>query len=377
MRIGVLTYHSSLNFGAALQAYALQMTLRQLGGAPEVIDYRNAAIEERKALVATARHSGGSAKAVTRAAVLSPLMGLKQRAFKRFYRDHLSMGKAIFTTPAQINESPPSYDRYLIGSDQVWNHRLNGSDPTYFAHFVSDRSRVATYAASFGLDEIPLEHSNFYREGIDSIPRISMREPLGAELVHQLTGREAHVHPDPVFLLSAPEWRRLASSARNDHFSMGLTTYFLDRETLARSCEYTAKQPLSGLAQTKLAGGIRLREVFASRVSVRYDRGPREFLRAIDDAAFVLTDSFHATALSIILDRPFGVILKGDVGKDSRILSLLEEFGLKSRVLTQGSTPQITKPSEASPTDVLLTAWRAGPREYLSELISGHPNQGP
>ena len=47
MRIGILTFHNANNYGAVLQAYCLQETLRRIGFDVEIVDYRNPLIESR------------------------------------------------------------------------------------------------------------------------------------------------------------------------------------------------------------------------------------------------------------------------------------------------------------------------------------------
>lgn len=63
--------------------------------------------------------------------------------------------------------------------------------------------------------------------------------------------------------------------------------------------------------------------------------GPRECLRFIDNAECVFTNSFHGTALSIIMNTPFYVESK--ITKPDRILNIIRICGLETRMLNHGS----------------------------------------
>src|SRR5690606_497893 len=129
-----------------LQTYALQETCAGLGADVEIIDYQSATMAAAKR-ASMAVLDKLSVAARLRGLVRSPLARLRTQSFRDFSRQHLRLSKRTYLDSTELRQSPPSYDLYLIGSDQVWNHDINGMDTAYFADFVKDRSRVSTYAS--------------------------------------------------------------------------------------------------------------------------------------------------------------------------------------------------------------------------------------
>lgn len=369
MYIGILTYHNTRNFGAALQTYALLQTCLDLGANAEIIDYRSKSMSEAKSSAARSRAMGLRGR--IRRVLHAPLAQVKERAFDRFALEYLVLGSPTYTDDAALTNELPEYDLVLIGSDQVWNFELNGADPAFFGGFAPTTTRVASYASSFGITSVPDDLVEQYRVGLTRVSPLSVREKVGIQLVHRLTGRsDACVHPDPVFLRSPAQWRAFVEGRGSMAVSGALLTYFIGPEGGTRAETLIAASGLRGRPRTKLAGGLSLRDIFSPLVSVRLDRGPLDFIQSIDASSFVLTDSFHATAMSIVLDRPFGVLLRGNPGKDARILELLESFGLEDRVVVCPADLRWQRPSQDRDTCSILVQMRDKAHTYLEGMLT-------
>lgn len=212
----------------------------------------------------------------------------------------------------------------IVGSDQIWSpaHISRRSQDTelYFLRFVPKEKRFA-YAPSFGVEKIPNELVDKYRRFIDEFHMLSIRELSGKIIVQELIGRDVLVMPDPVFLLSKEEWRKVASESgetppRNNY----LLTYFLSEQSgnlWANIRQYAHEK---GLKIIRVAGN-------------RYIKGeivpaPDEFVGLIDGAQAVFTDSFHGSAFSIILQIPFAVFKRADVDQFTRVENLLSKHEL-------------------------------------------------
>lgn len=53
MKIGIITFHRAINYGAVLQAYALKRKIDELGGSASIIDYINQKDENGYKLIKT------------------------------------------------------------------------------------------------------------------------------------------------------------------------------------------------------------------------------------------------------------------------------------------------------------------------------------
>lgn len=368
MKIAILTYHNTLNFGAALQTYSLLRFLQETGNEAEIIDYRNKKIENRKnneSLKFSLRHSFSFAKAKLQ----SPAWRIKRQTFDEFSEKHLTVSNETYESLTALAGTTNLYDLFMVGSDQVWNHEINGMDSAYLLDFVEDASKKVSFASSFGLDVIPSDLREIYARGLSSFSCLSVRERLGAKLISELTGKAALIHADPVFLTSPNTWMELAASTNAPAMRGRLVSYFLGSDIRNTADSIILNSPLKHMKEVKLAGGLKTSDLLSRRVSVRFDRGPIEFVKSISEASFVLTSSFHATAFAILLDKPFAVILSGNEGKDSRITELLNTFSLSNRAVAQPDELNFSAPSLQTDTHEIITKLRTESVEYLLDML--------
>nr|WP_256527611.1 polysaccharide pyruvyl transferase family protein [Levilactobacillus brevis] len=246
------------------------------------------------------------------------------------------------------------YKSFFIGSDQVWN--LNGSDfpEFYFLPFVDSKKRNS-FAASFGVETIDHQYIEKYKQGIAGLNAISVREMSGKKIVKELTCRECDVLLDPVFLLSVKSWRQLETrpNLSMNHSERYILTYFLGH--MARKY----RKILYKFAKEQELKIISLNDFTSEEY---YSVSPNDFLSLIDSASFVLTDSFHGVAFSIIFQRPFMVVDRIDKFKSmsTRISSILEAFGLSDRF------------NKLSPREINTTDWMNIEVKGLQKVIENN-----
>lgn len=370
MNTGILTYHHTANYGAALQAYATQAALTGLGACAEIIDYTNPARRaiysiRHRMLQQLARHQ---TLAAAKTLLGAPLILMRQWRFHDFYARHLRTGATVYTSPEQIREKPPPYDLYLAGSDQIWNCHHNGGDLNYLLEFVPDASRTASYASSFGLTTIPDVLKDAYARLLGRIRVISVREPQGADLVARLTGRRPPVVLDPVLLLPPGDWSRLldATPAVSDPYVVIYTARAGDIRRFHQQTGY----PLAPRRVYDFSTDVPFSTLWQPHIRVRAAAGPATFLRFIRDADLVLTTSFHGTALAILMQRRFITFLSGDAGKDARITGLLEPLGLMHRLFSAATTrAMVDAPVDYTPVNTRLDRLRADSLAFLDALV--------
>ena len=324
MKIGIVTFHRANNYGAVLQAYALQQTVLQMGRDCEIVDYRNPHIDADIRLFAGFR---GSLKNRLGRIVNHPIRLARKKVFDTFLQEHLHLSQPY--TAESIAQADACFDSFFFGSDQIWNHALTGSDENYLGAFVADGSKRNAYAASFGETEIPSALLGSYRRELSKFQNLAVRECSGQQRLRELTEKDAQLVADPVFLLSAQQWQGLIQEYKRPEKYIFM--YHLQGKS-TRIMEYA--QHLSratGLPIVEFQAWAKLRK---RNVKPVYAGTPEEFLALIQNAAYVVTDSFHCTALSVIFEKAFwaGVVPNKDVNK-TRIGNLLLELGLEDRLL--------------------------------------------
>lgn len=349
MKIGVVTYVRTDNYGAELQGYALQRFLHIMGHDARVLDIDKKEIDRttfkemaRKAITKRLSHNpvrGGYAIiALGFRLVFSKLSHKnesdterirresREHAFREFWENAINHTSHIELE--NLGSTPMPYDALIAGSDQIWNYtRTSYLDP-YFLTFAKPGIRKISYAASFSVSAIPERRKQQYRDLINNIESISVREDDGKRIVEELTGREAKVVLDPTLLLDKEEWMKVASD-RIKIDGPYILTYSLNS-----SKGYW--KIVNGYADKYGLKIVNLRHDFKDKRTHKnqtdiFDAGPREFLYLLANAKLVITNSFHGTIFSINFGVPFISVLNRVSETNSRIDSILSDLSLSDR----------------------------------------------
>ncbi len=207
MRIGIITFHRALNYGAVLQAYALYEFLSNMGFEVEIIDYRNDNFEDvyhsfKINLQHLWQFKNQRLKSRMRRCMEIFYIHLLGEKFDNLLHDKLSEP----VTAAEWEEAIEKYDVIITGSDQVWNKELTNSDMVYYLKGVPERKR-ASFAASIGGFDI-LNDKEALKE-LDKFAFLSFREKETMEKLQGIVKKACSTHMDPVFLLKKDRWKEI------------------------------------------------------------------------------------------------------------------------------------------------------------------------
>ncbi len=332
MKIGILTFHLAHNYGAVLQAYALQEVLKQQGYEVEIINYRPASIEEVYKLFSFQIYKGDSLAGMVRR-FLGRMLTLgvrckKYRNFERFIKIRLNLSGELCRNKTEI---PQGYDVYVFGSDQIWNPRLlQGLDEVYLGRFDSrPEAKKIAYAASMGTEYALGEtEKNFLAESLKGFYALGVREKSLYALLSDLR-IDSTIVLDPTLIAEREIFDRLAMKPMC-HVRYVLL-YRLEKDAYALCFAQRIASQLSAevveIAPYKIWWRDRGRTI-VSAVS------PEEFCGWFKYAACVVSISFHGTAFSVIFRKDF-YCLKSALQDRSR--NLLESLGLSVRLVTSDS----------------------------------------
>ena len=191
MRIGILTFSTANNYGAQLQAHALQKQIQNMGHTCLHIKIKN-----RKNARISIKET------------IKFFLKIKCRiAFFLFRRDYIEFDKKKYTSKsmAELNKK---YDLFISGSDQVWNMK-NGLNPFFYQMFVSEKRKKVAYAASIGLTEIPEQRHDEVINALDKFNLISVREHQAQKLLELYLDKKIAYVLDPVLLFPRSYWDKL------------------------------------------------------------------------------------------------------------------------------------------------------------------------
>ena len=362
MKTGLVTFHAAHHYGAMLQAAALAKTVASITGGCEVIDYVRPDNVEASAVFQ---------KGLSRSALIKNAHTvLHYKAFRRrwgrfdaFMRDTMRIEGIRYSTINELTAQPPEHDTLLCGSDQIWNPELfieKRFDPAFFLAFSN--ARKVAYAPSFGSAKSVNEEE--LRGYLQTFSHLSVREATGADIIRNAAGRDAPVVLDPTLLLEAGEWGAIAGDCTVKQPC--LLCYFVSAPGHLTPLIRSVKSRL-GVKAVQLAG-TRRRARGADKLV--FDAGPREFLALFQNAAFVLTNSFHGAVFSILFERPFICGAGGGEGVASRTGNLLATLGLTGRLIAGGGLPE-TLETDYAPVNERLRAERDRSLEYLRNALIG------
>lgn len=320
MRIGVLTFSNALNLGAALQAFSLQKTLEQMGHDTDLIDYQCPAIDAMHKLLPVLK-AGLTVKARIYNLIYNLVFFPRRLNYKRFQR---GLKKSKKYSRETISASNGVYDVFITGSDQVFNLKLTGNDSSYYLDFVQSGKKVS-YAASLGV-YLP-ERKQDYQNYLKSFDHLSVRENASAQLFQQEMGIAAEVVPDPVFLHTSEEWKALLGIREKKREKYILVYSLVEDKGLYEIANKIAKEKGYQIYVITKA----LRPMGKADKYLR-NAGPYEFVELMAGAEYVVTNSFHGTAFSLIFKKQFTVLLPQTV--PDRIENLLRAVNLLERAIS-------------------------------------------
>lgn len=327
MRVGIITFHRALNYGALLQAYALQKVLEELNIKSEIIDYRNPIIEDIYRLKRLNERNGLKNKVKY---ILQRSYEIEKREkFEYFRQNKLLITNKTYFNDNDLSEISDSFDYYITGSDQVWNYDAHGFDKNYFLNFVSNPNKRISYAASFGVSSIPDKFINDYSILLSNISNLLVREQEGKDIIKKICGLNSHVVLDPTLLLTKEQW----TDEIKEHRSKGkyiLLYCFELTDTIKKFVENLSKE--TGLEVRSLVYYVR-NPLKVKCVNIS-NSDPLDFVRYFADAEYVVTNSFHGTAFAINLNKNFFVdLLVRSSNVNSRLENIIRLTNLESRYI--------------------------------------------
>ena len=313
MKVAVITLHRVYNYGSALQAYATQRVLERMGHQVSIIDYITPQRTKRRILLAPSPEGVRGIKNILYRAARIGSLALKERTFGRFVEENLHLTKR-YITAEDLERDPPEADIYVTGSDQTWNSTYNeGVDRGFFLDFLPETARRAAFAASFGKTELAAAEIAQTKRYIERYQGLSVREDSARHILEGLGRRDAVRLIDPTLQLTKEEWLELASPRLiEEHHAAEYARRIADEK---------------GLKLVKLSWELRKPGLVDKLMT---HRTPSDFLSLFHYADFVVTNSFHATAFSIDLEKQFLVVPRSEF--NSRIESLLRLTGLENRL---------------------------------------------
>lgn len=358
-KIGIVTFHRALSYGANLQAYGLQNFMFKIGIDNEIVDYRCQYMIDRYQKVFR-KTNGNPIKGFAWNLLSAKSVLQKKKNTTDFVEKHLKMSQPY--NAQNIAEADSRYRAFVTGSDQVWSPTCVGFDPVYFLTFA-ESSKKNSYAASIATNNIPENLKDEFIKRVSDFSNCSLREQSGADLVKKLTGKDAFVSIDPSMLLKKEDWDKLCSDNVPDTPYILLFTVPKPKNLVKYALELAEKHNCKVLFLNNF-----IRKIKHERLTYIDPVSNNDFISLIKNAKFVCTNSFHGNAFSLLYHKNFVVETDTFAKKNIRSENLMLSLGLKSRILSTENTPDICDNTDWDKVDGLIEKERERSKNYLLSI---------
>lgn len=321
MKIGIVTYHRTLNYGAVMQALATRFVLQEMGHEVYYVDYWPEYHKKAYALFSFAELSKLSwrKKVNFLLSFIKYFKSKKRRIdnFEKFFQTH------IYPYCRSIDDS---YDVVIYGSDQIWrkNSTLGTYNPFYFGENEINTKHHISYAASMGILPENDSDKSKLKSLVMHLEKISVREEGLKKLLQSLGFTNVSLSLDPTLLLSSDQWNQYLPTKPYNGKRYVLVYMLTETFDLNEIKKFAEKK---GLEMVVLRGYAKTKETKTNITSA----GPYEFIHLIRNADYVFTASFHGLVFSIIYGKQFFTAFKHNTGRAS---SLLEQLEITGRLLS-------------------------------------------
>lgn len=356
-KIGIMTFHTALNYGAVFQTYALEKILMDMGHDVKVIDYRCPYTD--KIYKPFYVSDGKYLNALVRGILFGRIIKKKRIRFNKFLENRIRLSQPIENINL-LNEITDEYDYFISGSDQVWSPISAGFDKAYFLPFATDEKKLS-YAASIGATNVSDKIISELKNRLSGFSCLSVREQSAKNMLEANgVDRSIYVHPDPTLLLQESDWQELCDerAIKEDYILI-----------------FNVEKPIKDIEfAKKYANKYNLKIVYINDRTVKKDASityieaptPEQFLSLFKNASLIVTNSFHGTVFSIIFKKNFYVELDNQKQYNVRVKGLLEELKIYNRTIDDCSK---NNNIDWDSVDEIINMKREDTRHYFNEVL--------
>lgn len=327
--IGVITFHKTYNYGAALQAYATVKLLESFGFDARIIDYYPNNLLKygtfKNSFNEVSNQNRNILGKVVAALIKTPSYRILKNRFDDFVQNYLPITKAYYSSDELIKDLP-NCEYFCTGSDQVWNnYYTHYFDGTFFLDFVPEGRKCFSIASSFGKESFSNEELEYLAKQLKRYDYISVREKSGVNIVKRLGINKVDLMPDPTILVEKETW---TSFLEHKHLEY---PYILVYQLHGDSNAFNIAKQFGEQKKIKVVRIITmLHQIRPGCINLIVPR-VNDFLGLFADAEYIFTDSFHGTVFSHLFGKKVGITLPSKFS--DRIVTFLDEVGTENFIV--------------------------------------------
>ncbi len=395
-KIAILTnYYQINNYGAVLQAYALNRVIRSFGYECETLSFSNKNTRDIKQKIVRRIEVGGLLSnikylfilpqrffAIKRTNEVRLQQKVKMERFNDFRIRQIPHSDILYTNE-NISNSLMDYDAFVCGSDQIWNLDGNNFGSGFFMEFVDETKTKVSYAAGMCTSSFSPEQENYLSKVLEDFDAISVREDNIQKLLQPIVdkyNKNVYWAVDPSLLLTPEQWDEVAAPYQIEEAYIFVYMLIPDKERYKIIKNFSAQVGLKIATLSHIQGRYEPLDKNFGDINLN-DCGPEEFISLIKHARYVFTDSFHGFAFSTLYGKEFFAFLrKGNEfsqERNNRICSLAKRLGLNDRIINENMNPEQIlkiKPRNNEAESALLNKVRKESYEWLCNALNSGKN---
>lgn len=384
-KVGLCVRYDCNNYGSMLQILATQKAIEKMGWKYEIIRY------DKKTLLFLAKNISRlfnpyfmrgkiiayqKNKSIKANPEIQRCNSLRLNRFRDYRKKYIGPYSGVFKGEKSLTKGALTYDAVMVGSDQLWTP-AGLKSRFYNLLFVPDSIKKISFATSFGISMIPKNQVKLTRAYLNRIEYLSVRETSGADIINQLTGRDAKVAVDPTLLFDGEEWNSIFPYKQPCEEPY-IFAYFLGTSAEHRRLvkEFAEEKDLKVITCPHLDEYVESDNEFGDEQ--RFDVDPIDFLNLIRGAEYICTDSFHGSVFSILNHKKFVTFSRYTdtirKSKNGRIVSLFKQLGISARHVTSydcGISKIIETEIDYDSVDSVLTGLRKDTFKFLDNALNG------
>lgn len=369
MKIGQITMYGD-NYGACLQAYALQKVIEGKGHNIQLISYHQCCKNEKTTLSVINKIQSLGLLGLIKYIRERKYIKLRKNAYKDFRKTYLNFSNNEYYRDDDLKKLNTQFDMFICGSDMIWSEEFVDDWDFYFMKFA-EKSKSFSYAPSFGKSSLTDKNITKVYDYLAFFSKISCRENKGVNLINDIGPFKAVQVVDPTLLLTREEWCECIPNKERVIKESFVFSYLFGMETKGRKSFFARVE--------KEIGKIYSLPKFNKKSQQKFPVngvGPMDYLRLFRDADFIITDTFHGLMFSLIFRKPFVVLKRNDGSNWSkysdRMTSTLEMFNLTERYVDDSLTDiKWLKNLDYSKYEMYINERRISSLKYLDEILGG------
>jgi len=313
MNIQILTFHFVDNYGALLQAYALQETLKKHNKLVTILNYTNKRMKKKQSLF---YFNTNLINSIVR------IISLK-KMIKRKHKSYMFRNKYL-----DISNKVKENSIFVLGSDQIWNPDITYEDMTYFSQGFN--VPAISYAASLG-KELQETQKDFLINGLKYVQNISVREETAKKCIKNIANKESQVVLDPTMLLTKEDWIKVSKKPKRMVKKPYIFVYTVDGKNTEFLKLVNIVSKTTNLPIVCPSKSLQRKSNFDNIIRTYDYEGPEEFLYFLINADYIVTSSFHGTVFSLLFEKQFISFVPST--NTSRLVDLMERIDCSDLLL--------------------------------------------